>query len=388
MTPNLDQPLPPDTITGMTWGLFRYRKYPVFSWRWWRARTVTAFIVIALYGLVAASAQAASGSTKTQAAVTFGYFVLGALLMVSTGPALATWIRHRRWSSGIEAAMIVIAVIVGFGCAAAFDFWASTGIEQSLQPTKVPPSEVRMGDRERAVIMMFDVFAGYLYFAIGGGVASLAYFSERRRLKARSMNLARLESDMRLTVLQAQIEPHFLFNTLAAIRPLIRQDAALAESALDTLAEHFRAVMPQMRETSSTVGRQVQLCESYLQLMKIRMGDRLQVSLHVPEDLKAVPFPPMMMLSLVENAIKHGIEPKPGPGNLIINLRRTNNFLHLQVADDGIGLKDGLSGGIGLANIREQLALRYGPSASLAIAARTEGGTVAEIIIPAPSALA
>ena len=96
----------------------------------------------------------------------------------------------------------------------------------------------------------------------------------------------------------------------------------------------------------------------------------------------------MMMLSLVENAIKHGIEPKPGPGNLIINLRRTNNFLYLQVADDGIGLKDGLSGGIGLANIREQLALRYGPSASLAIAARTEGGTVAEIIIPAPSALA
>ena len=388
MTPNLDLPLPPDTITGMTWGPFRYRKYPVFSWRWWRARTVAAFIVIALYGLVAAAAQAASRATGTQAALTCSYFVLGALLMVSTGPALATWIRHRRWSPTMEAGMIVIAVIVGFGSAAAFDFWASNGIEQSLQPTKVPPSEVRVGDREKAVIMMFDVFAGYLYFAIGGGVASLAYFSERRRLKARAMTLAQLESDMRLTVLQAQIEPHFLFNTLAAMRPLIRQDAARAESALETLAEHFRAVMPQMRETSSTVGRQVQLCESYLQLMKIRMGDRLQVSLHVPGELKTLPFPPMMMLSLVENAIKHGIEPKPGTGNLNVNVRRTNNLLHLQVADDGVGLKDGLSGGIGLANIREQLALRYDSSASLSIAARVEGGTVAEIVIPCPSSLA
>jgi two-component sensor histidine kinase len=322
------------------------------------------------------------------AAITCGYFVIGGMLMVSTGPALATWIRHRRWSSTMEGWMIVIAVIVGFSSAAAFDFWASKGIERSLQPTKVPPSEVRVGDREKAVIMMFDVFAGYLYFAIGGGLASLAYFSERRRLKARATTLAQLESDMRLTILQAQIEPHFLFNTLAAIRPLIRQDAARAESALDTLAEHFRAVMPQMRETSSTVVRQVQLCESYLQLMKIRMGDRLRVTMHIPEDLNAIPIPPMMMLSLVENAIKHGIEPKPGPGHLEVSAHRTDNLLHLQVKDDGVGLKDGLSSGIGLANIREQLALRYGSSASLGIAAPAEGGTVAEIVIPCPACLA
>ena len=102
-----------------------------------------------------------------------------------------------------------------------------------------------------------------------------------------------------------------------------------------------------------------------------------------PEDLRAQEFPPLILLSLVENAIKHGIEPKPGPGRIVIRAAISGTDLQVSVLDDGQGLKDGLSSGLGLSNIREQLLVRYGARARLTVAARQEGGTVAEIMIPA-----
>jgi sensor histidine kinase YesM len=188
---------------------------------------------------------------------------------------------------------------------------------------------------------------------------------------------------MQLTVLQAQIEPHFLFNTLAAIRPLIRQDAAQAEVVLDALADHLRSTLPQIREGShSTLGQQLDICASYLAVMQARMGARLHHKMQVPEELRAAVFPPLILLSLVENAIKHGIEPKPGPGSLLIRVERDHHHLRVAVIDDGAGLRDGLQSGVGLANIREQLQLRYQDHARLTVATRPEGGTIAEIILP------
>jgi sensor histidine kinase YesM len=201
------------------------------------------------------------------------------------------------------------------------------------------------------------------------------------------MQRAALDTDMKLAVLQAQIEPHFLFNTLASIRPLIRQDAAAAESALDALSDHLRATIPQMRSggsgVMSTLGQQLDICASYLAVMKVRMGARLHHEIEVAENLRSQDFPPLILLSLVENAIKHGIEPKPGPGRIMVHAAISGTDLQVSVLDDGQGLKDGLSSGLGLSNIREQLLVRYGGRARLAVAARPEGGTVAEIMIPA-----
>ena len=384
--PALDQPLPPDVIVGMTWGPFRYRKYPVFSLPWLRWRTAFAAVVISLYGALAALAQVGAKETWPAALISMGYFIAGFMLMATLGPALATWVRHRHWSARAESWAIILAVVLGFIGGATADYWSSKGIKDSLHMKEVPAHEQKISDLDQAKIAIFGLLGGFLYFAVGGGLASLAYFSERRRLRARAMHLAQLDSDMRLAVLQAQVEPHFLFNTLASIRPLIRQDASQAEAALDALVDHLRVTIPQMREQSrsivSTLGQQLDICTSYLKVMQVRMGSRLQQEISVLDELRALAFPPLMLLSLVENAIKHGVEPKPGLGRICLQAELMGARLFVRVVDDGVGLKDGLSSGIGLANVREQLDVRYGSEAWLKVAASREGGTVAEIMVP------
>ncbi|MFZ4764195.1 MAG: sensor histidine kinase [Roseimicrobium sp.] len=382
----LEQPLPPDAIVGMTWGPFRYRRYPVFSGRWLQWRTMLAAVLIVLYGALAGLAQVAAGTGLADALTGTGYFIVGCLLMVTAGPALATWVRHRRWPARAESSAVIAAVVLGFVGAALADYWSSKGITEAIRPKEIPAAERKIGELDEAKIRLFDLLGGFLYFAVGGGLASFAYFSERRRLHARAAYLAQLDSEMRLAVLQAQVEPHFLFNTLASIRPLIRQDASQAEAALDALADHLRATIPQMREQSrtvvSTLGQQLAIGTSYLAVMQVRMGSRLQHHVSVPDELRSQGFPPLILLSLVENAIKHGIEPKPGPGHLTITAAITGDELTVTVADDGLGLQEGLSSGLGLSNIREQLSVRYGAAARLKVAARAEGGTVAQVTLP------
>lgn len=382
----LDQPLPGDVIAGMTWGPFHYRKYPVFSWPWFKWRALCAALLIVSYGTLAALGQFAMKATITDAIAGAGYFITSCLLMVAAGPAIATWVRYRRWPARVETCAVIGAVLLGFILAAAFDYWGSKGIMRVMRPREVPASERKVGDLDKAKLMLAEMFGSFVYFAVGGGLASLAYFSERRRLRARATHLAQLDSDMRLAVLQAQVEPHFLFNTLASIRPLIRQDAAQAEAALDALAGHLRATIPLLRDQAhgivSTLGQQLDICTSYLAVMQVRMGPRLHCDVHVPEELRGREFPPLMLLSLVENAIKHGIEPKPGPGTIIIRANATARDLTISVSDDGAGLKTGLSSGLGLANIHEQLSVRYGDAARLTVAALAEGGTVASITVP------
>lgn len=382
----LEEPLPPDVVAGVAWGPFRYRRYPVFSWRWLLGRFWLSAMAVGLYGALTVLGGLASGLGWQASLAAAGYFFLGMMLMLTVGPALATWVRRRGLPARREAGLVVVAVVVGFIAALSADAWSSRRIMAALGDKEVPEAERRISEADEAAIALARLGGFFLYFAFGGGLACFAYFSERRRLAARSAHLALRESDMRLAVLQAQVEPHFLFNTLAAIRPLIRQDAARAESAIDALAAHLRATIPLMRESSRalrcTLSQQLDICASYLDLMEVRMGDRLQREIVVPEELHAAEFPPLMLLSLVENAIKHGLEPKPGAGRLGIQAGATGPDLKVSVTDDGVGLKDGLSAGLGLANIREQLALRYPGRASLKVATRAEGGTVAEIVIP------
>jgi hypothetical protein len=380
-------PLPPDVIPALASGPFSYRKYHVFSLPWLMRRTLLASVAIVAYAVLAGLALRMAGSAWPNVAAMTAYFTAGFIAMVTGGPAIATWVRHRDFGARAEVAGIIVAVVLGFVIAMLADLWSSLAIARSLGEkdlTSPAPSGNTLDDARMSLFVVGSIF---FHWAISGGVASFSYFSERRRLRARALHLAKLDSDMKLAVLQAQIEPHFLFNTLASIRPLIRQDAARAESALDALSDHLRITIPQMRTAEpgvvSTLGQQIDLCASYLAVMQVRMGTRLRYEIDVSSSLRAAAFPPLMLLSLVENAIKHGLEPKPGPGTIIISAGMTDRNLHVKVSDDGMGLHEGVSSGLGLSNIREQLLVRYGGQAALTVAARQEGGTMAEIMIPA-----
>jgi sensor histidine kinase YesM len=188
-------------------------------------------------------------------------------------------------------------------------------------------------------------------------------------------------------MLQAQVEPHFLFNTLASVRSLVATDPARAAQTIDGLAQYLRATLPKLRAgtgaSPSTLGEQFAICASYLELMRLRMGERLAVELDLPADLHDAPFPPLLLISLVENAIKHGVEPKPGLTKVTLSARMVErNRLEVRVEDDGAGLRLGMGEGTGLANVRAQLLTRFGASASLELGARDAGGVTARIVVP------
>jgi len=193
----------------------------------------------------------------------------------------------------------------------------------------------------------------------------------------------------RLKLLQAQVEPHFLFNTLAAVDYLIETDARRASEMQKLLISYLRAALPQMRQESSTLGRELALIRPYLELLKLRIEDRLSYQIMVPAGLESTIFPPMVLQTLVENAIKHGIEPKPEGGQVTVSAQVVDGQLRVEVADTGVGLRHGhiyaasTSGtGLGLDNIRSRLALLYPGSSNLELHAGDPAGTVAVLVIP------
>lgn len=195
-------------------------------------------------------------------------------------------------------------------------------------------------------------------------------------------SLRRQVSEAQLQTLQAQVEPHFLFNTLAAVEHLTETDPPRATVMMQHLIAFLRGSLPNMREQNTSLGREIDLCQSYLAIMQIRMEDRLTVSVDVPESLRGLSFPPMMLQSLVENSIKHGLEPKPAGGAIALSARLQDGRLRVTVADTGLGIAENAPQGIGLSNIRDRLKRLYGASAALVLAPNAPTGAHITIEIP------
>jgi LytS/YehU family sensor histidine kinase len=191
-------------------------------------------------------------------------------------------------------------------------------------------------------------------------------------------------AEARLSMLHAQVEPHFLYNTLASAQLLTRSDPPKADRMLGHLIMYLRKSIPRTEQSMSTLGEELERAQAYLEILRIRMGDRIAVQIQVPEPLKATPFPPMMLQTLVENAIKHGLEPVPGGGTIWILAREAQGRVSVTVADDGRGFsEDGGGTGIGLKNVRERLQLAYGEAGVLSIVANFPKGVAATILVPA-----
>ena len=187
----------------------------------------------------------------------------------------------------------------------------------------------------------------------------------------------------RLNLLQAQVEPHFLYNTLANAQVLVRTDPPSADQMLGHLIQYLRHSLPRTDRTLSTLGEELERSRAYLEILKIRMGSRLNLQIDVPEALLRTAMPPMMLQTLVENAIKHGLEPRPGDGTVWIFARLNDARMAVTVADDGLGFSDkNIGSGIGLRNVRERLQLIYGSAGSLVIAANFPRGVAATITVP------
>lgn len=228
------------------------------------------------------------------------------------------------------------------------------------------------------------ILTGIIVKVVLGGKKRAERRAQAATATAAEESLKRQLVEAQLKMMQAQVEPHFLFNTLASVDYLIETDPPTASKMQKNLIQYLRAALPQMREGSTTLGKEIQLCRSYLEILKFRMEDRLHYTVTVPQGLQSAQFPPMMLQSLIENSIKHGLEPKPEGGAITISADIVDGRLRVTVADTGLGFAAASQPGtgVGLANVRERLAALYGGRARLSIDANHPSGTIVTIDVP------
>lgn len=206
-------------------------------------------------------------------------------------------------------------------------------------------------------------------------------------LRMKEKALAHQATESQLRMLQAQIEPHFLFNTLANVQSLIASDATRAQLMLETFTDYLRASLGQMRDTDSTLEAELETARNYLQLMQIRMGDRLSFTIDACAHARGAVLPPLLLQPLVENAVHHGLEQKIEGGSVCVRAQVRDGRLEIVVADDGLGLDEAprrsarAGNGVALVNLRTRLATRYGSHGALSLE-RSAGETLASLTLP------
>jgi len=424
----LDRPLPTElTGTGHTW-LTRYRRWPVFSPGWVRGRIRAMGILFGLLALpvvvtvlVAAPEERPLGGLVQMAVNVF--------LPLLAGPWLAGLVRRREWPLRAETAAIVAVIALVVALQLGFNRFGAEPLKQAVAEATGQVDEA--GQRRRAALTIGisggtdesqlaeralggqpgdpprarmpqwvnTVAAAVVTFFLAGGAGLRRRRQEidalTRLARERELERARAErheAELRLSVLAAQVEPHFLFNTLAGVRSAIATDPPRAAELIDRLVEYLRAAIPRLRSdggAATTLGSQIEVVRAYLALMRTRMP-RLSFEIDVAPELAALHFPPLMLVSLAENAVKHGIEPKVGPARIRVHAERdAQGRLAVTVADDGVGF-GGAGGqtagtGLGLSNLRERLQQLYRGEAALTLKARPDGGVAATIAIPAES---
>jgi sensor histidine kinase YesM len=244
-------------------------------------------------------------------------------------------------------------------------------------------------DKDRMIGYSTMTFLGLLIAPWMAIAALLRQIKDEARNQALAFDLERSELERnalnaRMHLLQAQVAPHFLFNTLANVQALVDTGSPQAAAVLRSLIAYLRAAVPRLHEPATTLGQELQLVQAYLELMHMRMPDRLQFALHVDDAALALRCPPMTLLTLVENAVRHGIDPSEQGGRIDIHVLRRDNRCVIRVSDTGAGLRQNSDGlGTGLTSLRERFELAFGGDAQLRISAQHPQGVSAELDFPA-----
>jgi sensor histidine kinase YesM len=288
------------------------------------------------------------------------------------------------WQSARPLLRLVIAVVVG----------STLGHVLTILLKGYSPQYVLSNPRTFVLSYIAAILNGLfvsLFFLLKHREAHAA--ATLHRAEAERLRLSKYAVESELKLMQAQIEPHFLFNTLASVQYLTETDPSEASRLLGHLLAYLRAAMPKMRSASTTLGQETEFAAAYLNILRMRMGDRLDFRIDVPEQLRTHAFPPVLLISLVENAVTHGIEPQAAGGKITIEARTEDDRLLVCVTDTGSGLSgESRPGhGFGLTNVRERLVALYGTRGRFALADAEPHGARATIEIPleaAPSEVA
>jgi hypothetical protein len=286
--------------------------------------------------------------------------------------------RRRAPPEGFKRILVLAAVVLAAAAAAAEARVLWLIVADDLPPQEHTSSAMPM-------FVRFALVAGLLVVVAEFHRAEVRSLEAMQRADAERTLLEQQTLHARLRTLEAQIEPHFLFNTLANVRRLYETEPAAGEAMLERLMRYLEMALPSMRDERSTLAREAQLIEAYLELQQVRMGRRLAYGIDIAPPLRALEVPPMMLLTLVENAIKHGLAPQREGGRVDVRARLEGGELRLEVADTGRGFGGGTSGGgTGLANIRARLAAMFGPAAEVTLSAGVPRGLLAAIRLPVP----
>jgi signal transduction histidine kinase len=243
-------------------------------------------------------------------------------------------------------------------------------------------------------MMVAGLSAGLLYAAIVGAIVYLraqhvAIANKQLTVEKRELDVSKQLTETRLRLLQAQIEPHFLFNTLASAQQLAQKGAPEAAKLIGHLVRFLRMSIPSMRDDKGALKREFEQISAYLEIMHTRMGERLSFAVEAPPELEDFPLPPALVMTLVENAIKHGIEPAAEGGHVSVSAAQVGERIRIVVADSGIGFTSTESkdagGGLGLSNIAQRLQATYGDAAQVSLKQAEPHGCIATLELPAIS---
>ena len=344
----------------------------IFAWR----RLRFTLIVSAIFGVLLGISNETATIVIIVRAVIVGSAILFVFGLFEHWPK-----RLPRWLPRTVLRLIGIVVVIPI--AAAIAYTVTTGGDPDLLP-----------GTKRMAGYTHLVFAALL-FAPWIAVAAIL---KQRDLFAREQALAfelersefeRRVSDARLRLLQAQVEPHFLFNTLANVQALVDSGSPQASKVLNSLIAYLRAAVPRMQSQSTTLHSEVEMVRAYLELMQMRMPDRLQYSIHLEPSAARFECPPMTLLTLVENAVRHGIDPAEAGGRIDADIWLRDGRCFIRVTDTGVGLNAKTHGlGTGLSNLRERLRLAFSGEAQLTLSEMTPHGVCAEVSFPAREARA